>query len=485
MIDDFRRLLFTLIAVLAPYCMTAQNVQQYYVIDIDNNSIYLDMTSPMAKVGDVVEVYSEGGYMVHPVTKKRIKKNDTFIGQLEIKQVHSEYTIAEPKNGNQSSLFAVGMKVVLPKGEQMVIQRSDNPIDNADDRIAVLVTPAEVNDIVNVGHFGGYVADMLMEHLLMNDKIRLLDRSVLNAQLTEMELTGVAIDKSTAIEQGKIVGARYVIQCTMQKPDVVNVRTGIPLASFMGAIGAATGANVGAQYASNMQTGTLKAAINISTRVIDLQTGEVMFMTNATGLAQGKSQLALESGALGGLIINGGAQGFKQTMTGQAIDKAFAKIGNDLDLFFDGKIEGRVMNNDEQLPEQKMFAKGSKLFLGTQQLDNYGIQSAFAEHSDLYFQYRKGIKQKKWGMISLCVGGGLFAIGAGIGISGEDDGPAACCIGGLVLMLPSIPLFIIGNKNIKNAANQYNSRNSLANRSSDVELSLALVQNGVGLRLTF
>ena len=68
----------------------------------------------------------------------------------------------------------------------------------------------------------------------------------------------------------------------------MNIRTGIPLASVMGAIGMATGKNVGAQYASNMQMGNLKAAVNISTRVVDLQTGEVLFMTSGTGKAQVK-----------------------------------------------------------------------------------------------------------------------------------------------------------------------------------------------------
>lgn len=73
------------------------------------------------------------------------------------------------------------------------------------------------------------------------DKVRLLDRTVMGMQMDETDLTGSYIDPNTAIQRGKIAGAQYVIQVTMQKPDVANVRTGIPLASIMGAFQAGFG----------------------------------------------------------------------------------------------------------------------------------------------------------------------------------------------------------------------------------------------------
>lgn len=97
---------------------------------------------------------------------------------------------------------------------------------------------------------------------MMCDKVRLLDRSVLGTQMDELNLSGEYINPATAIQKGK---------------------------------------NIGAQYASNAQIGTLKASVNITTRVVDLQTSEVVFMCSGTGRTQGKSQLSLEYGALGGV----------------------------------------------------------------------------------------------------------------------------------------------------------------------------------------
>ena len=39
-------------------------------------------------------------------------------------------------------------------------------------------------------------------------------------------------------------------------------------------------------------------------------------MCSGTGKSQGKSQLSLEYGALGGAELNGGAEGFKQPIVG-------------------------------------------------------------------------------------------------------------------------------------------------------------------------
>lgn len=52
----------------------AQGVIQSYIISIENGKVYLDITVPKAQVGDVLSVYEKAGYIVHPVTKKKIKK---------------------------------------------------------------------------------------------------------------------------------------------------------------------------------------------------------------------------------------------------------------------------------------------------------------------------------------------------------------------------------------------------------------------------
>ena len=314
---------------------TAKN----YVIQVEGESVYVDVTT--AKIGDRFSVFKEGEYFTHPVTKKKILRDPIRVADIEIIDISEGYSVAKAIPPQAISLLKVGM-TVYPATKDTT-RTANTPGTANSNAIPVIIAPAQVNDVVGIGHFGGYVADMLMEQLLRCNKVRLLDRSVLAAQMDEVDLAGDYIDPMTAIQRGKIAGARYILQVTMQKPDVVNVSTGIPLASIMGAVQGAVGKNIGAQYMSNARMENLKASVNISTRVVDLQTGEVVFMCSGSGNAKGKVQMSLEYGALGGAEINGGVDGFKQTVTGKAIQKAFIVIGQHLNKYFNGETTQKVV----------------------------------------------------------------------------------------------------------------------------------------------
>ena len=377
---------------------------------------------------------------------------------------------------NIERLFFILLSLVLPV--MAYSQASNKP--------TVVVAPAQVNDVVNSGHFGGYVSDVLMEQLLLCNEVRLLDRSVLDAQIDEMNLVGSVIDPQTAIKRGKVAGARYIIQVTMQKPDVVNIKTGIPLASVMGAIGAATNSNVGAQYASNMKIGTLKASVSISTRVVDLQTGEILFMTSATGNAKGKTQLSLEYGALGGAEINGGAEGFKQTMTGKAIQQAFVTIGHNLKKFFAGETKTKVIGSSTGYGHygQSMIARGMKLYLGTEKLDEEGVQMTMSDNQYLYFKYKDAKKKNKWGTACIILGA-AFGIGVGGAICSEASAASGYAILGISLVTGvggGLYLCKSARKSIRQIANEYNYSQS---KYADSSLNLIIDKNNIGLRFMF
>ncbi|MDR0845580.1 MAG: CsgG/HfaB family protein [Tannerella sp.] len=361
-------------------------------------------------------------------------------------------------------------------------------------KAAVVVAPAEVNDVVGVGHFGGYVSDMLMEQLLLGNKVRLLDRSVLNAQLDEVQLAGEYIDPNTAIQKGKIAGARYIIQVTMQKPDVVNVRTGIPLASIMGAAQAATGKNIGAQYASNAQVGTLKAAVTISTRVVDLETGEVVFMCSGSGKSQGKSQLSLEYGALGGAELNGGADGFKQTVTGKAIQQAFMSIGRNLNGYFAGDIDKKVIGSAGGALRygDEISLRGASLYMGVEKMNKESAQMAFADHPEWFFQYKqaKSNINGAWWLMGVGAVASFFGIeGFIIGIYDGAGYVTALGSAGIAVGLASIGGGIYlnkkGHKQLRNIASEYNNSQRQSYYNNQPRLNLVMTGNGAGLRLTF
>lgn len=390
---------------------------------IESDHVVIDATS--VKPGEQIPIYGPAGFYLHPVTKKKIAKKPELLATLRIKNITSEYSEAEVLPEQAIAKLKAGMSFQLPEQKIITTQQTPAlPTRTTDGRAAVVIAPAQVNDVVDNGYFGGYVSDILMEQLLMCNHVQLLDRSILNAQMEETQLKGDYIDPQTAIRQGKIAGARYLIQVTMQKPDVVNVRTGIPMASIMTAVGSIANTNVGAAYSSNIQIGTLKAQVNLSARVVDLETGEILLMTSANGKAQGKSQLSFEYGALNGGQLNGGVDGFKQTVTGQAIHKAFLVVGRNLNTYFSGQATTKVKGSTSGLINYgtKMHARGMKLYLGTEKLDKDGVRMALAEHDALFFQYKKAKQQRNIGTALLI--GGIATFGIGAAISAENDDTA-------------------------------------------------------------
>lgn len=464
-------------------CTTgAQNRASGYIIGIEDGKVYLDLGIGKVVPDMVLNVLSGGGYFIHPVTKERIARVAEPVGALKIEKVFDSYSAAVAVPSQSLQKMAVGMLVQAPDRKA---EKADDTAEKASDadRVSVFVAPAQVNDIVGIGYFGTYVSDILMEQLMLCDRVRLLDRTVLGAQLEESDLTGGYIDPNTAIQRGKIAGAQYVIQVTMQKPDVVNVRTGIPLASIMGAVQGATGTNIGAQYASNMSLAQLKASVSLSARVVDLQTGEVVFMSSGTGKAEGKSQLSMEYGALSGAELNGGADGFKQTVTGQAIQKAFIPIGRNLNKFFNGETTERVMGSASGFGNygDELKRRGARLYMGTDKLKMGDIQMLFTDTPQRFFQYRSAKRLNGVSSVFLVMGSAAMVVGIIQAAEiGDISGPL-CLGGGAALIAGGVIMRISSRKKIQTVVDGYNADN----RRLASTWSLVSDRNGIGLRLTF
>lgn len=487
--------LFMLFCFLAVSVLSFAQKDKGYVILVDGNSVFVDFTSADVVAGDLLDVLQEDSYMVHPVTGKKIWKEGSSLCTLRVTKTFSDYSEAVVSEGSGAKLKP-GMKIekrvaVADKVEAPANNNAAPKISGGKDRIPVVITPTEVNDIVGIGYFGMYVSDMLMEKMMMNDRITLLDRSILEAQMNEIDLAGRYIDAATAIEKGKIKGAKFAIQVTMQKPDVVNVRTGVPLASVMGAVQGLTGTNLGAQYFSNTKVERLKSAVDITARVIDMQTSEVVFMCSGSGKAQGKVQLGLEYGALGGTMINGGVNGFKQTVTGKAVNEAFNMIADGLNKFFNGETDARVLTGRSVAGGDELLrASKGRLYLGTQKMSKDDLASLFSENDNLYFRYKSARNWRRWSWIPVTVAfvPGVYFLAEGTGDKGFDSaennsGEVGAAIffwgagaAGTYLMCWK------SNKILKAIVKDYNARKR---NGDNMELSLVTVPGGLGFRFSF
>ena len=91
----------------------AQNEAAGYVISVEGEKVYIDLAAGKVKPGDKVAVYSKEGYFIHPVTKKRLKREPSQVASLEVVKVYTDYSLAKGGIGSLSCR----PKGILPDGQ--------------------------------------------------------------------------------------------------------------------------------------------------------------------------------------------------------------------------------------------------------------------------------------------------------------------------------------------------------------------------------
>lgn len=119
-----RFLVFSVCVLLGVLECDAQKEIKACIIQLERGRAYLDATAPNAKKGDVFSVRSAAGYMIHPVTKKKIMKEGDILADLEIIEVHSEYSIASIYPENAISKLKVGMYATMPEVSTADIEKT-------------------------------------------------------------------------------------------------------------------------------------------------------------------------------------------------------------------------------------------------------------------------------------------------------------------------------------------------------------------------
>lgn len=117
-------LVFSIYVLCVLFECNAQNEIKACIIQVENGKVYLDATSSNVRVGDVLSVRSTAGYMIHPVTKKKIAKEGEIIADLEIKEIYSEYSIASIYPETAISKLKAGMYASMPELPQEMLDES-------------------------------------------------------------------------------------------------------------------------------------------------------------------------------------------------------------------------------------------------------------------------------------------------------------------------------------------------------------------------
>lgn len=68
-----KKISFVFFLLSVVLCSYAQHEVKGYIIGLEADKIYLDLTSPKVKVGDKITILSNKEFFVHPVTKQKIE----------------------------------------------------------------------------------------------------------------------------------------------------------------------------------------------------------------------------------------------------------------------------------------------------------------------------------------------------------------------------------------------------------------------------
>ena len=315
-------LLLAVLFQLLPLSIQAQEAVEGYIISLGDEKVTLDLKKGQITVGDMVKVVKPGEVIIHPVTGEKIQKNDELISNITITEVADSYSVGAAHPAESYSKLKVGMKVYLIL---------EHEIDQSMIRKAVVIPPMNIVGGPK-GVLGSYMSDLLTEELFQLDRFRIMDRETFDLQQFELGLK-----KDGAVT--KTSGVDYLIVGSAFPPDVVVKSTGVPLKAVVNAATGGQGALITQNLMSDLKVQELVALVKYTLKVIDVSTGEVIFICSEMAEAEGKSQVSLESGVLGGVTLNGGATDFKNTITGKASEIALQNAAKYVADFFAGKIK--------------------------------------------------------------------------------------------------------------------------------------------------
>jgi len=323
-----KRLLVILLVFPVFMLFSQQDTPKGYILSIDGEIITLDYTQSDVKVGDLLKVIKPGKYIVHPVTGESIKKKDTEVARLEITLIEDSYSEAAVHPRNAISQLEAGMRVLKLTDEEA----KANPIKNSIAIHSLNVMGAEGT------YLGLYMADLLTISVYESNNFRVIDRTILDAQMNEMNM-GISgyIQDDQAVNYGRIAGADYFI---VGNVDVEVRETGntVPIKGTMQLAELISGKDLGSQYFSNVKMKQLSSIAKVTLRVVDVSTGEIKFICSEMAKANGKGSVELEGGILGGAQLNGGATDFLKTVSGKATQQAIYAASGYIQGYFAGSI---------------------------------------------------------------------------------------------------------------------------------------------------
>ena len=328
---------------LFPVIASSQNNNAGYVLGRDKDVIIIDLGNRNTKVGDMYKIVKSGQFFIHPKTGDTIRMKDDLVANLKVQAVFDNYSEALCLPPQAIDKIEKGMALTPVKENELIKNSSGKSVAVININLMGAYSP----------YVGLYLADILITALQGKGDLRLIDRSTLGFQDYEKRLNSSSkIDDSEMISSGKSYGVDYFIVGSVEC-DVTEKQTNIPIKGIMQAAEGLSGINMGSQYMSDVKVKKLVAIATTYLKVVDVNTGEILFICKEMTRRDGESNVRLEQGALGGLQLNGGASTFMQTVSGQAANQGLTMSAQYIVDYFTGKIKqksftGNIVTNNKK-----------------------------------------------------------------------------------------------------------------------------------------
>ena len=176
---------------------------------------------------------------------------------------------------------------------------------------------------------GKGISDVLVDRLVNGTTFTVFERKALDKLLNEQNLSNSdRFDPSTAARIGKLVGVEAIIIGSVTQFGRDDKKTGL------GGLGGAVGGKYGLGGVGKTNS---KAVVQITARLINVDTGEILAATQGKGESS-RSGLDLggAGGAAGGKFGGGGvdmrSSNFGQTIIGEAVNNAVTQLSRGLEM---------------------------------------------------------------------------------------------------------------------------------------------------------
>jgi hypothetical protein len=313
----------------------ASSKQDGVILSVESELLYLDLKFGQVVVGDKYKVTKAGGFFTHPVTGEKIKKEDEIIAVIEITDVKDNYSVAKAYPAEDILKLSKGMNVVPLSSTDKTTKRK------------VIVLPFSV--VGDGGQLGLYMSEALSREIVGSNNFKVIDLQGIDPN-----------DKDRLNEFIQNNSIDFIISGTSMQPEVTQTETGVPVKGILAAGELVTGKNLGSAYVSDVRSVTMKALVNITLKLLDAKSGEILFNATEMDMQSGLSSLDFEQGVLGGSRIQGGVAGFYQSIAGQATLNAVRALAVYFDDFMVGTIKEKNFQGHIITVGTKNSKKGNK-----------------------------------------------------------------------------------------------------------------------------